>query len=134
MSKHAPRKPDPIDVHVGTQIRLRRQALKMSQEKLGDALGITFQQVQKYERGDNRVSASRLHKTAATLRTPVQDFFPADNGEQKAPAKQAVAIQDFISSTNGVKFAEALSKIPRRMETELLALIRVMGKSKQPVA
>ena len=60
MNKHAPRSPNPIDVHGGTRVRLRRQVMKMSQEKLGDQLGVTFQQVQKYERGANRVGASRL--------------------------------------------------------------------------
>jgi len=75
MNKHAPRSPNPIDVHVGTRVRLRRQVMKMSQEKLGDQLGVTFQQVQKYERGANRVGASRLWKMSQVLEVPVGFFY-----------------------------------------------------------
>src|SRR5947209_19234508 len=68
-------KPNPVDVHVGSRVRLRRTLLGMSQEKLGDALGLTFQQVQKYERGANRVGASRLYDLARVLAVPVSYFF-----------------------------------------------------------
>jgi transcriptional regulator with XRE-family HTH domain len=68
-------KPNPIDVHVGSRVRLRRTLLGMSQEKLGDAIGLTFQQVQKYERGANRVGASRLYDLARVLDVPVSYFF-----------------------------------------------------------
>jgi transcriptional regulator with XRE-family HTH domain len=68
-------KPNPIDVHVGTRVRLRRTLLGMSQEKLGDALGLTFQQVQKYERGANRIGASRLFDLSRVLDVPVSFFF-----------------------------------------------------------
>lgn len=68
-------KPNPIDVHVGSRIRLRRTLLGMSQEKLGDAIGLTFQQVQKYERGANRVGASRLFQLSQILDVPVSFFF-----------------------------------------------------------
>jgi transcriptional regulator with XRE-family HTH domain len=67
--------PDPVDIHVGARIRLRRRALRVSQESLAGALGITFQQVQKYERGANRVSASKLHAIADVLGAPVAWFF-----------------------------------------------------------
>src|SRR5689334_16540491 len=67
--------PNPIDVHVGSRVRLRRTLLGMSQEKLGDALGLTFQQVQKYERGANRVGASRLYDLSRVLDVPVAYFF-----------------------------------------------------------
>lgn len=73
-------KPNPIDVHVGARVRLRRTLLGMSQEKLGEALGLTFQQVQKYERGANRVGASRLFDLARVLDVPVSFFFD-DMGE-----------------------------------------------------
>lgn len=72
--KHA-KSTDPLDSHVGSRIRLRRQLLGFSQEKLGDALGLTFQQVQKYERGANRVSASRLFDLSMVLGVPVSFFF-----------------------------------------------------------
>ena len=76
-------KPNPVDVHVGSRIRLRRTLLGMSQEKLGDALGLTFQQVQKYERGANRVGASRLYDLARALDVPVSYFFE-EFGDQSA--------------------------------------------------
>src|SRR3954465_15048046 len=68
-------RPSPIDVHVGTRIRLRRTLLGMSQERLGEALGLTFQQVQKYERGVNRVGASRLFDLSRVLDVPISFFF-----------------------------------------------------------
>ncbi len=67
--------PHPIDVHVGSRVRLRRTLLGMSQEKLGEKLGLTFQQIQKYERGSNRISASRLYQAARILDVPVSYFF-----------------------------------------------------------
>ena len=78
-------KPNPIDVHVGARVRLRRTLLGMSQEKLGEALGLTFQQVQKYERGANRVGASRLYDLSRVLDVPVSYFFE-DMGEETMAA------------------------------------------------
>lgn len=68
-------KPNPIDVHVGSRVRLRRTLLGLSQERLGDAIGLTFQQVQKYERGANRIGASRLYELSRVLDVPVSFFF-----------------------------------------------------------
>ena len=70
-----PRKPNPVDVHVGGRVRLRRMLLGMSQEKLGEHLGLTFQQVQKYEKGANRIGASRLFDIARVLDVPIGYFF-----------------------------------------------------------
>src|SRR5580658_7481808 len=67
--------PHPTDVHVGSRVRLRRNMLGLSQEKLGEAIGLTFQQVQKYERGANRIGASRLHELSRVLDVPVSFFF-----------------------------------------------------------
>ena len=78
-------KPNPIDIHVGSRIRLRRNMLSLSQEKLGEAIGLTFQQVQKYERGANRVGASRLHELSRVLDVPVSFFFD-DMDPVRAPA------------------------------------------------
>ena len=69
------RSPNPIDVHVGMRVKQRRNVLGLSQEKLGEALGVTFQQVQKYEKGTNRISASRMRALADTLRVPIDHFF-----------------------------------------------------------
>ena len=67
--------PHPVDIHVGSRVRLRRTMIGMSQEKLGDAIGLTFQQVQKYERGTNRMGASRLYQVSCVLDVPVEFFF-----------------------------------------------------------
>src|SRR5579884_3539019 len=71
----AKKAPNPIDKHVGSRVRMRRMMLGMSQEKLGDAIGLTFQQVQKYEKGSNRIGASRLQQIALILQVPVSFFF-----------------------------------------------------------
>src|SRR5919205_4612142 len=77
--------PNPIDVRVGARLRLRRNMLGLSQEKLGQAIGLTFQQVQKYERGANRIGASRLHELSRVLDVPVSFFFD-DMDPVRAPA------------------------------------------------
>src|SRR6195256_6049037 len=90
-------KPNPIDVQVGARVRLRRNMLGLSQEKLGEAIGLTFQQVQKYERGANRIGASRLHELSRVLDVPVSFFFdsmdpvraPAIPGGFAEPAAEA---------------------------------------------
>src|SRR5689334_10445665 len=81
--------PNPIDVRVGARVRLRRQMLGLSQEKLGEAIGLTFQQVQKYERGANRIGASRLYELSRILDVPVSFFFD-DTDPVRAPAMSFV--------------------------------------------
>src|SRR6202007_573631 len=78
-------RPNPIDVHVGSRVRLRRNMLGLSQEKLGEAIGLTFQQVQKYERGANRIGASRILAVSRVLDVPVS-FFYDDTDPVRAPA------------------------------------------------
>jgi transcriptional regulator with XRE-family HTH domain len=134
--KHAPRAANPVDVHVGTRIRLRRQVLKMSQEKLGDKLGVTFQQVQKYERGSNRVGASRLWKISEVLEVPINFFFDGlsdnfTNGEF-AEDDQMPIVYEFINSTDGVALAKAVSQIrSKAVRRQLLELARAMAKDSQ---
>ncbi len=85
-------RPSPIDVHVGSRIRLRRTLMGMSQERLGEALGLTFQQVQKYERGVNRVGASRLYDLSRVLDVPISFFFddmPDSSGNGASPSNIA---------------------------------------------
>ncbi len=84
-------KPNPIDVHVGSRVRLRRSLMGMSQENLGNALGLTFQQVQKYERGANRIGSSRLFDLARILDVPVNFFFDEMPEEIKAATPSAMA-------------------------------------------
>ncbi len=81
-------KPDPVDIHVGKRVRLRRTLLGLSQKKLGEAIGLTFQQIQKYERGANRIGSSRLYQLARVLDVPVSYFFdklPLQARAQGAP-------------------------------------------------
>lgn len=97
--KVAVTKPDPIDVHVGSRIRLRRTLLNMSQEKLASALGITFQQVQKYESGANRVGASRLFQISQAFDVPVSFFFEGyanDKGNQLQAAEERKGLEDDV--------------------------------------
>ena len=111
------KKPNPIDVHVGSRVRLRRNILGMSQEKLGEMLGITFQQIQKYEKGTNRVGASRLQAIASILNVPPAFFFEGAPGMTQEPGagfaeeKSANYIVDFLSSTEGLRLNRAFAKI-----------------------
>src|SRR6202140_5760730 len=81
------KRPNPTDTHVGNRVRMRRLMLDMSQTKLGDALGLTFQQVQKYEKGTNRIGAGRLQRIADILGIPVADFFTSYKKGGVAPAE-----------------------------------------------
>ncbi len=107
--------PNPIDIHVGSRIRLRRMMLGMSQEKLGDALGITFQQIQKYEKGTNRVGASRLQHISTILKVPVAYFFedaPGTPEEAAGFAEQPRSyVVDFLSSSEGLALNRAFVRI-----------------------
>jgi len=133
-SQHAPRSPNPVDIHVGTRVRLRRQLLKMSQEKLGNQLGVTFQQVQKYERGTNRVGASRLWRMAQVMDVPVSFFY--DGLGEDAPqtefaeGDQTPIVYDFINSTDGVSLAMAVSKIKHKaVRRQILELARSLAEN-----
>ncbi len=133
LSPHAPRSPNPVDIHVGSRVRIRRKVLKMSQEKLGDALGVTFQQVQKYERGSNRVGASRLFRMAQVMEVPVQYFFEGlgmDNTDMSfAEDEQMPIVYDFIKSSDGVALAMAVSKIKSRaVRRRILELARSLSE------
>ena len=118
--------PNPIDVHVGRRVRLRRKELGLSQERLAGGLGLTFQQVQKYERGANRVSASKLFEVARILRVPIGYFFeglddPASpDGGDYANAWTGV-VEDLLAEPNGKQLAEAFLSIRRRSVRKGLA-------------
>ncbi|MEL6363596.1 MAG: helix-turn-helix domain-containing protein [Pseudomonadota bacterium] len=111
--------PNPVDHHVGARVRMRRMLLGVSQDKLGDALGLTFQQVQKYEKGANRIGASRLYDIARILDVPVQYFFddlPGDDAASGfAEADGAYAAHDettrFMTSAEGVELCRAFAAI-----------------------
>lgn len=128
-SKHAPRAASSVDVHVGTRVRLRRKTLKMSQEQLGDQLGITFQQVQKYERGTNRVGASRLWAISKVLDVPVQYFYDGlPDGVEEGENSERPEIYEFINSTDGVALAMAVSQIKNKaVRRQILELARSLA-------
>jgi transcriptional regulator with XRE-family HTH domain len=139
MHKVNPRVPNPIDTHVGSRIRLRRQLIKMSQEKLGDELGVTFQQVQKYERGANRVGASRLYRLSRVLEVPIQFFFEdlsdASPVSGMAEGDQTPLIYDFIQSPDGVSLAEAFSRIQDpKVRRRVLELVRTLATESDDAA
>lgn len=121
--------PNPIDVHVGLRIRLRRKELGVSQEKLAEAIGLTFQQVQKYERAANRVSASKLYEMARALETSTAYFFEGLNDPQatgRDPGGQA-HMQAFLLTPEGVELASSFPKItPPRVRRRILDLVRAM--------
>jgi transcriptional regulator with XRE-family HTH domain len=106
-------KPNPVDVHVGSRVRLRRTLLGMSQERLGEAIGLTFQQVQKYERGANRIGASRLYDLSRVLDVPVSFFFDDIDPAVAAPASETASVPD-----------EARGEPDPMMRRETLELVR----------
>ncbi len=110
--------PEPTDKHVGARVRMRRRMLSMSQAKLAGALHLTFQQVQKYEKGRNRIGAGRLHQIAGILQVPVEFFFeggPApqaqSHGEETYPTPDYVS--DFLATLDGLSLTRAFVRIKR---------------------
>lgn len=113
------KEPNAIDVHVGSRVRLRRNLLSISQERLADALSLTFQQVQKYEKGTNRISASRLHQIADILGVPVAFFFegaPASGFEAPGAVPRETApdnVREFLADPQGFAIMRAFMRIER---------------------
>lgn len=129
--------PNPIDVHVGLRIRLRRKELGVSQERLAEAIGLTFQQVQKYERAANRVSASKLYEMARALETSTAYFFEglADTitTSPSEPAGGQAHMQAFLLTPEGVELANAFPKIaPAKVRRRILDLVRAMVDEEPP--
>jgi len=128
------RGPLAVDMHVGARIRMRRRFLGISQQSLAAQLGITFQQVQKYERGANRVSASKLYEVACALNTPVTYFFEglADplvgTGEPKQVQALEQSIGAFLQSSEGVELASMFARVDRpRTRRMILDLVRTLA-------
>jgi transcriptional regulator with XRE-family HTH domain len=108
--------PNPIDRYVGSRVRMRRMMLGMSQEKLGDAIGLTFQQVQKYENGANRIGASRLHQIAHALQVSPSFFFegaplPVGTSDGNGQAPTPTYVADFIATSDGLALTRAFMEI-----------------------
>ena len=130
----AKKTPNAIDRHVGSRLRMRRVLMGMSQERLGDHLGVTFQQVQKYEKGLNRMGASRLQNASRALEVPVEFFFrDAPQFEAQPHGHPASAgnsvdsnfVADFLSSNEGVELNQAFVRIKdRRLRRRIVELVR----------
>ncbi len=123
--------PNPIDKHVGSRVRMRRMMLGMSQEKLGDALGLTFQQVQKYEKGTNRIGASRLQQISLILQVPVSFFFegaPSENPDGFGEAPSPAYVTDFLASPEGLALVKAFMHIPNpKLRRRIVDLVEEMA-------
>ena len=124
--------PNPTDRHVGSRVRMRRMIVGMSQEKLGEALGITFQQVQKYEKGTNRIGASRLQQIAKVLGVPIQFFFEGAPhvSSQRVTATDVAPdyVADFITTSEGVQLTRAFVRITDpSVRRRLISLVKAMA-------
>ena len=132
-----PRKSNPVDVHVGGRVRLRRMLMGMSQEKLGESLGLTFQQVQKYEKGANRIGASRLFELARILGVTVQYFFEELTGADEDAAADSKGFNEttsddylveFLNSREGIELNRAFLRIDDpRARRAILELVRSLA-------
>ena len=129
----AKKAPNPIDKHVGSRVRMRRMMLGMSQEKLGDAIGLTFQQVQKYEKGSNRIGASRLQQIALILQVPVSFFF---EGAPPPPIQASGFVvpldpdhtTGLLSTSEGLSLARAFMRVRNvRLRRRIVELVEEMA-------
>ncbi|GGE21924.1 putative HTH-type transcriptional regulator R00410 [Aureimonas endophytica] len=131
------KKPNPVDIHVGSRVRLRRTMLGMSQERLGESLGITFQQIQKYEKGSNRIGASRLQKMGEVLSVPIAFFFEdAPNGAATPDGFQEGQgpnyVVDFLSTAEGLQLSRAFMKIADpKVRRRIIDLVRTLGEASE---
>jgi len=129
-----PKKPNPIDIHVGSRVRLKRNMMGLSQEKLGEKLGVTFQQVQKYEKGANRIGASRLQQISSILKAPVSFFFEGVPGQDKiagagfAEGGSSDYTIDFLSSTEGIQLNTAFARISdEKVRKKIIELVKSLA-------
>jgi transcriptional regulator with XRE-family HTH domain len=126
----AKRSPHAIDRHVGNRVRMRRKMQGMTQEKLGDALGLTFQQVQKYEKGTNRIGAGRLQQIASIQQVPISFFFegaPGSSSSVLEDGPSSAYVSDFYATSDGLALTKAYMRIQnaklRRCIVELVKQI-----------
>ncbi len=135
----AKKAPNPTDKHVGARVRMRRMMLSMSQEKLGDALGLTFQQVQKYEKGANRIGASRLQQIAHILQVPVSFFFdgapnvPGQTTDGFAEAPSPAYVADFLATSDGLALTKAFMGIKdAKLRRRIVDLVQQIAGDDKP--
>ncbi|MFT4089658.1 MAG: helix-turn-helix transcriptional regulator [Asticcacaulis sp.] len=127
------RSPNPVDLHVGARVRMRRKFLGLSQEGLAETIDLTFQQVQKYERGSNRISASKLYEIARALKAPVAYFFEgygaSDALEGFSESESEQFVHGFLMTTEGIELAEAFPRIKNsKHRRRLLELVRALAE------
>src|SRR5579863_5768505 len=134
----AKKAPNPIDKHVGSRVRMRRMMLSMSQEKLGDALGLTFQQVQKYEKGTNRIGASRLQHISDILQVPAAFFFegaPTSHQQQRGRLQEAPSpdyVSDFLATSDGLALCKAFMRIKEpKLRRAIVLLLKQITDTEQ---
>jgi transcriptional regulator with XRE-family HTH domain len=124
----------PIDRYVGSRLRMRRMMLGISQGKLGKALGVTFQQVQKYEKGTNRISASKLQQAASILHVPVAFFFEGGPSEVESggavhPREWPAGFAEFLTNTEGLDLTKAFRRITSpRARRQLISLVEALAE------
>lgn len=125
--------PNPVDRHVGLRIRMRRKELGLSQERLAEAVGLTFQQIQKYERAANRVSASKLWELARALKTDI-GFFYAGLAEIEAEIMSQQTMHDFLLTPDGLELAACFPRVNNhRLRRRVLELVRTLAEAEEPV-
>ena len=130
--------PNPVDKYVGSRVRMRRIMLGMSQEKLGEALGLTFQQVQKYEKGTNRVGASRLQQISEILQVPVSFLFDggpsgATNSEGFSEGSSPAYVSDFLATSEGLALTRAFTRIADpKMRRSIVDLVEQIATREGP--
>lgn len=130
----AKKQTNPIDVQVGNRVRIRRMLIGMSQERLGDLLGLTFQQVQKYEKGVNRIGAGRLYEVARILNVPI-DFFYEGVAASGPDSEAAPPVMEFVSSGEGLHLALAFMKIKEpRVRKRVLDLVKSLAEEEEQKA
>lgn len=127
---------NPIDVQVGNRVRIRRMLIGMSQERLGDLLGLTFQQVQKYEKGVNRIGAGRLYEVARILNVPVDFFYEgltsADQPNVNGAETAAPPVMEFVSSGEGLQLSLAFMKIKdSKVRKRVLDLVKSLAEEEE---
>lgn len=125
------KQPNPIDAQVGSRVRLRRMLIGMSQEKLGDMLGLTFQQVQKYEKGVNRIGAGRLYQMARILGVPISYFYEdvPEESQSRVPANHATPpVMEFLSDAEGLQLALAFMRIrEHKVRKRVIELVKTLA-------
>jgi transcriptional regulator with XRE-family HTH domain len=130
--------PNPVDKYVGSRVRMRRIMLGMSQEKLGEALDLTFQQIQKYEKGTNRIGASRLQQISDILQVPVSFLFEGGpngsiNAEGGTDAPSPAYVSDFLATSEGLALTRAFTRISDpKLRRSIVDLVEQVAAREQP--